>query len=113
MSANYDSPAEAEIKRLQAQLELAEGTLRSYNEGRVVTTHLTETLQREVEKLRAALEESVKLQSHYATNLNAWDGGLRLRFVDADDWLSRLGALKNGTAAKDVDERRAARGDSA
>jgi hypothetical protein len=41
-------------------------------------------------ELRAALEESVKLQSHYATLLNAWDGGQRLTFVNADEWLARL-----------------------
>jgi hypothetical protein len=37
-----------------------------------------------------ALEESVKLQSHYARILNGWDGGKRIEFVSADDWIERL-----------------------
>ena len=47
--------------------------------------------------LLAALEESVKRQSHYASLLNAYDGGRRLTFVDADAWLARL-AVPRGTS---------------
>ena len=39
---------------------------------------------------RKALEESVKLQSHYAELLNQYDGGQRISFKDADDWKYRL-----------------------
>lgn len=37
-----------------------------------------------------ALEQSVKLQSHYATLLNMHDGGKRTPFKDANEWLHRL-----------------------
>lgn len=37
-----------------------------------------------------ALEESVKLQSHYAQLLNGYDGGKRTEFANAAEWLARL-----------------------
>jgi hypothetical protein len=37
-----------------------------------------------------ALERSVKLQSHYAGLLNMWDGGERMQFKNADEWIERL-----------------------
>jgi hypothetical protein len=40
--------------------------------------------------LTIALEESVKLQSHYAGILNAYDGGERMQFSGAEEWLDRL-----------------------
>ncbi len=40
--------------------------------------------------LSKALEESVSLQSHYATLLNAQDDGGRLTFASAQEWLDRL-----------------------
>lgn len=45
-------------------------------------------------ELREALEESVKLQSHYAELLNMYDGGRRLQFADVDEWLARLDFLR-------------------
>ena len=42
------------------------------------------------DKLLKALDESVKLQSHYAGVLNAWDGGQRRQFSGAADWYQRL-----------------------
>jgi hypothetical protein len=53
-----------------------------------------EKAEAESERLRAALEQSVKLQSHYAGLLNDWDGGHRLRFASADAWLERLAATR-------------------
>ena len=47
--------------------------------------------------LRIALEESVKLQSHYASLLNMHDGGQRMPFANANAWMDRLrttGTLK-------------------
>jgi len=41
-----------------------------------------------------ALEESVKLQSHYAKLLNGYDGGTRFVFANGDAWLARLKELK-------------------
>lgn len=42
------------------------------------------------EEIYHALEESVKLQSHYAQLLNFHDGGNRMVFANAIDWLTRL-----------------------
>lgn len=42
------------------------------------------------DELRNALEESVKLQAHYAQQLNMRDGGQRRVFANADEWLERL-----------------------
>jgi hypothetical protein len=39
-----------------------------------------------------ALIESVKLQSHYADLLNMHDGGTRMQFSCAADWIQRLKA---------------------
>ena len=44
--------------------------------------------------LRGALEESVKLQRHYALLLNDYDGGKRIPFESAEAWMERLRALK-------------------
>lgn len=41
-------------------------------------------------ELRTALDESVKLQSHYATLLNPLDGGERKQFADGKAWIARL-----------------------
>jgi hypothetical protein len=43
-----------------------------------------------VAELKEALEQSVRLQSHYATLLNQYDGGARIGFPTADDWIRRL-----------------------
>jgi len=45
-------------------------------------------------ELTKALDESVKLQSHYATLLNQYDGGERVMFADSDDWIRRLSDIK-------------------
>ena len=34
-----------------------------------------------------ALDKSVELQSHYAARLNSYDGGARLQFSSAQEWL--------------------------
>lgn len=47
------------------------------------------------EELERALEESVKLQSHYAELLNNYDSGERLIFKDAYEWLRRLRTIDN------------------
>jgi hypothetical protein len=45
-----------------------------------------------IRELRAALTESLKLQSHYAGLLNTYDGGKRMQFADNNAWLERLRA---------------------
>jgi hypothetical protein len=49
----------------------------------------------EIVALRAALDESVKLQAHYAKLLNDYDGGKRIAFGCAQEWMDRLRALKD------------------
>ena len=56
-----------------------------------------EEAQADIRDLWAALEESVKLQSHYATLLNMYDAGERRAFDNAQAWvdcLIDLGKLK-------------------
>lgn len=48
---------------------------------------------KEYVRLRDALEQSVKLQSHYAMLLNGWDGGERSQFANADEWIARLALI--------------------
>lgn len=45
-------------------------------------------------ELDHALEESVKLQSHYAKLLNEFDGGKRIIFKDAEEFILRLRKLE-------------------
>jgi hypothetical protein len=45
---------------------------------------------KQLEDLKIALVESVKLQSHYAATLNEYDGGKRIVFKSATEWLERL-----------------------
>ena len=52
-----------------------------------------EALKTRVAALEAALEKSVKLQSHYAELLNDYDDGQRLSFENADAWIARLALL--------------------
>ncbi len=47
-------------------------------------------VRKAMEEIQNALEESVKLQSHYAKLLNAWDGGQRIGFKSAKEWIQRL-----------------------
>jgi len=51
---------------------------------------MSEAETRWIRILMTALEESVKLQSHYAELLNMHDGGERRTFPHATDWLERL-----------------------
>lgn len=44
-------------------------------------------------QLLHALEELVKLSSHYAQLLNQYDGGERFSFANAQAWLDRLDEL--------------------
>lgn len=43
-----------------------------------------------IKELNRALEESLKLQSHYAELLNNYDGGHRKIFKSKESWLNRL-----------------------
>lgn len=52
------------------------------------------------DELWYALEESVKLQSHYAELLNMYDNGNRLKFEDANEWVSRLRKITNKKSMK-------------
>lgn len=47
--------------------------------------------------LKEALNRSLALQSHYAKLLNMHDGGNRMVFADADEWIARLRMLDGAT----------------
>jgi hypothetical protein len=51
---------------------------------------VSESLRRLLRIALPALAASVKLQSHYATLLNAHDGGERITFSHLADWIARL-----------------------
>jgi len=65
-------------------------------QGIAACMRLNAKLYKEVDELRHALEQSVKLQSHYAMLLNCWDDGQRMQFKDAEEWLARLREVKKG-----------------
>lgn len=69
-----------------------ETTMSTERMGEIIDRATTEIEKdvRVIAKLRRALEESVKLQSHYALLLNSQDGGRRMQFASADEWLARL-----------------------
>jgi hypothetical protein len=50
-----------------------------------------------ITKIEKALEESVKLQSHYAHLLNIWDGGQRMQFANSDAWIRRLEDIESAS----------------
>ena len=61
--------------------------------------------RRLVEFLEFALKASVSLQSHYAGLLNQYDGGERIEFHDAADWIGRL-RMNSAERASDAQRRR-------
>jgi len=80
-------------------LKSASHALRSYQYGnaspdlaKMIADKIDEQLSARpaYEDLRIALDESVKLQAHYAKLLNMHDGGERMVFPTADLWLARL-----------------------
>ena len=53
------------------------------------------SFEAEIAEVRTALEESLKLQAHYAELLNMHDGGHRLIFKTTEAWLTRLKGTKS------------------
>jgi len=47
----------------------------------------------DAERQAEALDESVKLQSHYAALLNMHDGGKRMVFANSEEWMNRLKSI--------------------
>lgn len=48
----------------------------------------------EAERIRGALDKSIKIQSHYAKLLNGYDGGKRMTFSNSQKWIERLEKIK-------------------
>ena len=59
-------------------------------------------LQKQIIEKDNALEESVKLQSHYAGLLNQYDNGERKQFSTAKEWIDRLNSLKSEKGEENV-----------
>jgi sRNA-binding carbon storage regulator CsrA len=51
----------------------------------------------DADRLHSALDELIKLYGHYAELLNQFDGGRRIRFHSAGEFLARLEAVRNPT----------------
>ncbi len=49
----------------------------------------------DLDEVRAALEDLVQLQAHYAMLLNIHDGGQRHGFTSADEWIERRRELRH------------------
>ncbi len=64
------------------------------DEVRLMLWRLYSRLKAENAIVQIGLDESVKLQSHYAELLNMHDGGQRICFKSANDWLERLEQLR-------------------
>ena len=56
------------------------------------------TTENEAQLRDEALDELIKLSSHYAELLNQYDGGKRIIFATADDWLKRLKDVNDAKA---------------
>lgn len=76
----------AELIKSLREVDRHEGT---YGLTEIAADRIEHAAQ-ETAELRAALAESLKLQSHYATLLNGWDGGERRGFPDVEAWIARL-----------------------
>lgn len=55
-------------------------------------------------ELRAALEEIVKLQAHYAGLLNGYDGGERHQFQSVEEWMDRLREVRKDLKVVDQEQ---------
>lgn len=56
----------------------------------ILRRHVEQCPEHPMSKLKHALEESVKLQAHYAKLLNMHDGGKRMIFESPEEWIARL-----------------------
>lgn len=95
----YDFIVEGIAVAIQAERQRADGNFASY-----------ERVKEKYSQVTHALAESVKLQSHYAGLLNQYDGGQRIEFKDAEEWLARL-AMTPEQRRADVEQRRGAEAD--
>ena len=76
---------------IEDAIENRRGSFQCKYNGLLDAWHIVENYK----ALKDALEESVTLQSHYAELLNAYDGGERMQFKNADEWLKRLKKVNN------------------
>jgi hypothetical protein len=78
--------------------------IRAAAHRRAMESQRAERAEAEVRRLSHALDRSVYLQAHYAKLLNMWDGGDRIVFENAQQWLDRLDALERtaDTATRQV-----------
>ena len=79
---------------------MASGTVQAAHDEIDLLDREISSLNEQCDELEYALQESVKLQSHYAGLLNMHDGGKRLMFGDTEAWLNRLRSLAPGQKLK-------------
>lgn len=79
-----------EWNRINAEAEQREQDAEMAADCEAELRGLVRDLTTALENRNRALEESVKLQSHYAVLLNVIDGGRRLTFDCGQDWIDRL-----------------------
>lgn len=77
------------IERLRAKVRSLYTTLKAVGQKMA-------DMERNEEALNHALEESLKLQSHYARLLNMHDGGERRQFDTPREWMDRISEVENG-----------------
>lgn len=85
-SLNQLSNLLARIHRDGGHYEHEHGTAKAVEDADKIIADL----YGQVEELRCALEQSLKLQSHYAALLNMYDGGTRMQFKTVEAWMKRL-----------------------
>jgi len=93
----YITILKTEIVKLKDRLDDQAKTIRQQRTDLTAEVEATRVMesrfiieQVKVKKLRDALEQSVKLQSHYAGILNEYDNGRRIKFNTAQEWIDRL-----------------------
>jgi hypothetical protein len=77
-------------EREEAARIVREANIHKFHECRIPIAAVDVAAVDNGQLLKDALEESVRLQSHYAELLNTYDGGERLTFVDGEAWMARI-----------------------
>jgi len=102
-SGNHQENAGLDIKNNLNMEDIMADRLKSFTatELKEELLHLELWCWRIIKEIEIALKESLKLQSHYATILNQYDGGKRIVFNSPEEWIERLrkvGMIQQGNS---------------